>query len=109
MKHKIKQYSSAVEDCRGHFSPFVVTTDGVFAKEANFFLKRLATGLTTKWEKPYPEGWVHRRLQFAIVKATKIYRRDFRMKWRGLGVKDGGHIELNNLYILFIFCKIITI
>ena len=72
-------------------------TDGVFAKKANFFLKRLATGLATKWEKPYNysdvAGWVHRRLQLAITRATNICLKGSRMKWRSLAVEDATHLR----------------
>ncbi len=36
-----------------HFSPFVVSTDGLLGKEAKILLRKLSAMLAEKWEKPY--------------------------------------------------------
>jgi hypothetical protein len=38
---------------RHHFSPFVVSTDGLLGKEAKTLLKKLSALLTENWETPY--------------------------------------------------------
>jgi hypothetical protein len=55
-KHeKKKKYLKAFLGQRHHFSPFVVSTDGLLGKEAKTLLKTLSAHLTKKWEKPYSE------------------------------------------------------
>jgi hypothetical protein len=57
-----------------HVPPFVVSTDGLFGKEAKIVLTRLALMLTEKWGKPYSEvcGYVNARMSIAIVYATHL-------------------------------------
>ncbi len=59
-------------DQRRHFTPFVVSTDGMFGFEARAFLKRLAKLLAEEWEKPYPVvmGFINARMSIALVRAT---------------------------------------
>ena len=72
------------------FTPLVTSIDGVFAPEFMFFLKRLADGLASKWDRPYSHGvWVRCRISFAILRATNICIRGTRPKWRSLGVEAG--------------------
>ena len=63
------QYNSAAEARQASFTPFVVSTDGMLGREANFLLKRLAQSISIKWEKPL--GQTTRRLRaklsFAIL------------------------------------------
>jgi hypothetical protein len=62
-------------------SPFVVSTDGLFGKEAKLVLKRLALMLTENWGKPYSEACCHvnARMSIAIVRATHICVRGSRI------------------------------
>jgi hypothetical protein len=57
---------------RRHFTPFVVSTDGLIGKEAKTFLKKLSSLLAEKWEKPYSVvcGYVNAQVSNAIVRAT---------------------------------------
>ena len=66
---KKRKYSSEAEARRGSFTPFVVSTDGMLGREANFLLKRLAQRISTKWDKPLGQTtrWLHTRLSFAIL------------------------------------------
>ena len=41
-----RKYNSAA------VTPFVVSTDGMLGREANFLLKRLAQSISIKWDKP---------------------------------------------------------
>jgi len=51
-KEKKKKYCKPCENQRRHFTPFVVSTDGMFGFGARAFLKRLAKLLAEEWEKP---------------------------------------------------------
>ena len=57
---------------RRDFTPFVASTDGLLGKEATALIKRLASLLAIKWEKPYSHtcGWVRSRIAIALVRAT---------------------------------------
>ena len=52
---KKKLYKNAVEDRRGTFTPFVTSIDGILHREAEHFLKHMATSIAAKWEKSYAE------------------------------------------------------
>ena len=91
-EEKKRKYNSAAEACRASFTPFVVSTDGMLGREANFLLKRLAQSISIKWEKPLGQttGWLRAKLSFAILRATNLCLRGSRIKWRsGVGIDDG--------------------
>jgi hypothetical protein len=50
-KEKKKKYLQPCLDQRRHFTPFVVSADGLIGKEAKTLLKRLSALLAEKWEK----------------------------------------------------------
>ena len=90
---KKNKYTAAAESRRASFTPFVVSVDGVFGREATCFLKRVAERLSRHkirafhrssfiWNKPYSivMGWVKVRLQFAILRATNLCLRGSRIK-----------------------------
>ena len=68
-EEKKQKYNSAAEARRASFTPFVVSTDGMLVREANFLLKRLAQSISIKWEKPLGQttGWLCAKLSFAIL------------------------------------------
>jgi hypothetical protein len=75
--HKQEKKKKYLEACLGqchHFSPFMVSTDGLFGKEAKTLLKKLPGLLAEKWEKPYSEvcGYVNARMSIAVVRATHL-------------------------------------
>ena len=80
-REKKKKYLGPCLEQRRHFSPFVVSTDGLLGKEAKVVLKRLALMLTEKWSKPYSEvcGYVNARMSIAIVRATHLCVRGSRI------------------------------
>jgi len=80
-KEKKKKYCKPCENQRRHFTPFVVSTDGIFGFEARAFLKRLAKLLAEEWEKPYPTvgGFINTRMSIALVRATNRCIRDSRI------------------------------
>ena len=80
-REKKKKYLEPCLEQQRHFSPYVVSTDGLFSKEAKMVLKRLALMLTEKWGKPYSEvcGYVNDRMSIAIVRATHLCVRGLRI------------------------------
>jgi hypothetical protein len=80
-REKKKKYLGACLEQRRHFSPFVVSTDGLLGKEAKILLKKLSARLAEKWEKPYSEvcGYVNARMSIAIVRATHLCLRGSRI------------------------------
>ena len=74
------------------FTPFVTSVDGLLHREAEHFLKRMATCVASKWKKSYAQtcGYIRARLSFAIIRAASLCLRGSRVKWRsGLGFEDG--------------------
>jgi hypothetical protein len=80
-REKKKKYLQACLDQRRHFSPFVVSTDGLIGREAKVILKVLASRLAEKTGKPYSElcGYVNARMSIAIVRATHLCLRGSRI------------------------------
>jgi hypothetical protein len=73
----LRQKNKYLEAClrhRQHFSPFVVSMDGLFCKEVETLLKKLSALLAEKWEKPYSEvcGYINAQMSIAIVRATHL-------------------------------------
>ena len=95
-EEKKRKYVTACGDRRTSFTPLVTSVDGVLAPEFTFFLKRIADGLSAKWDRPYNQimCWVRRRISFAILRATDICIRGTRTKWRSLGLEDGSTIGM---------------
>jgi hypothetical protein len=54
-REKKKKYLGACLEQRRHFSPFVVSADGLLGEEAKILLRKLSAMLAEKWEKPYSE------------------------------------------------------
>jgi hypothetical protein len=51
-REKKKKYLQSCLKQRKHFTPFVVSTDGLIRREAGELLKRLSLRLADKWERP---------------------------------------------------------
>ena len=90
-QEKKRKYSAAAESRRACFTPFVVSVDGVFAREASCFLKRVAEHLSYQWNKPYFNVMGKVCLQFAIIHATNLCLRGSRTKWRSATEIDDGY------------------
>ena len=92
-EEKKKKYSEAATLHRASFTPLVVSVDRVLGREAKKkIVKRHAQKLAHKWEKSNSEvlGWMRARLSFAILRATNLYLRGSRTKWRSaIGLDDG--------------------
>jgi hypothetical protein len=83
-QHEREKKRKYLEPClkqRRHFTPFVVSTDGLLGREATVFLKRLASVLSDKWHQPYSVvcGFVRSRLSIAIARATHLCLRGSRV------------------------------
>jgi hypothetical protein len=81
-REKKKKCLGACLEQRRHFSPFVVSTDGlVLGKEAKILLRKLSAMLAEKWEKPCSEvcGYVNARMSIAVVRATHLCIRGSRI------------------------------
>jgi len=63
---KKRKYLAACLEQRRHFTPFVVSCEGLFGKEASFFMKRLGKKLADKWRRPYSSTISLLRTRFAI-------------------------------------------
>ena len=92
---KKQKYSVAATTRRAHFTPLCFSVDGLSGSEAVCFLKRLAGGLSSRWDRCYTEVlcWIRMRLAFAILRATGLCVRGSRSKWRCLGLEDGAAID----------------
>ena len=79
-KDKKRKYLTKCLNARTHFTPFVVSVDGVLAPEAKAFVKRLCQRLAERWERPYSQiiQYVNVRLSLAILRATTFCIRDCR-------------------------------
>ena len=66
-------YLEACLKQRQHFSPFVVSVDGLLGVEATATLKRIASRLATKWKQHYSKtcGYVKSRVAIPLVRATQ--------------------------------------
>jgi hypothetical protein len=83
-QHKREKKRKYLEPClkqQRHFTPFVVSTDGLLGREATVFLKRLASVLLDKWHQPYSVvcGFVRSRMSIAIARATHLCLRGARL------------------------------
>jgi hypothetical protein len=80
-REKKKKYLLPCLEQRKHFTPFVVSTDGLLGREAAELLKRLSLRLAEKWERPYSvvHGFVNARMSIAIVRATHLCLRGSRV------------------------------
>ena len=83
-QHEHEKKKKYLEPClkqRRHFTPFVVSTDGLIGKEGKATLQRLSTRLAEKWGKAYSQvcGFVNARMSIAIVRATHLCLRGSRI------------------------------
>jgi hypothetical protein len=74
-REKKKKYLEACLEHHRHFTPFVVSTDGLLGKEAKILLKKRSALLAEKWENPYsqePLTSAYEALESQLVKCTAI-------------------------------------
>ena len=71
-KDKKRKYLDAcLEQCR-HFSPFVVSVDGMLAHEASMVLKQISGHLAKHWNcsKSMAANYVNTTMSVSLVRAT---------------------------------------
>jgi hypothetical protein len=92
-KRNIKKqtYSKAAEAKRATFTPFIATCDAALDKEAETYIKHLASLLSKKWKCSDAQtvGWLRARIQICILRSVSLCVRGSRTKWRGAGTEDG--------------------
>jgi len=95
-KRNIKKqtYSKAAEAKRATFTPFIATCDAALDKEAETYIKHLASLLSKKWKCSDAQtvGWLRARIQICILRSVSLCVRGSRTKWRGAGTEDGNGI-----------------
>ena len=64
-------FFACYDSCR-HFSPSVASVEGLLGVEATDTLKRIASRLATKCQKPYSRmcGYINSRVAVTLVRAT---------------------------------------
>ena len=86
-KKKIKKdkYDAIAASRRASFTPIIVTCEAIFDKEAETYLKRLATILSKKWNSSYAQAlsYIRARMQICILRSVSLCIRGARTKWRG--------------------------
>ena len=80
-REKKRKHLGPCLENRRHFTPFVLSVDGLLGREAKTFAKRLAVKLAGKWQKPHSQvcGCVKARLSIAAVRATHLCLRGSRI------------------------------
>ena len=80
-KAKKTKYLALCTAQRRHFTPFVVSTDGLFAPEAQAVLQRLSQLLAQKWSKPYSvvRSFANARLSIALARSATLCLRGSRV------------------------------
>ena len=71
-KEKKDKYLKSCLERRRHFTPFVVSVDGVLGDEALTTLRRLSRKLAGKWKRPYPVilGYVKAKISLSVLRAV---------------------------------------
>ena len=84
-----RMYLEACFQQRRHFSPFVVSVDGLLEVEATATLKRLASCLATKWKQSYSKtcGYVKSSIAITLVRTTHRCIRGYRVPAHRISVQ----------------------
>ena len=80
-REKKKKHLELCLEQRRDFTPFVVSVDGLFGKEAKAVIRRLASLLSEKWSRPYSQvcGYLKTRFSITAVRATHLCLRGSRI------------------------------
>ena len=95
-KEKKDKYLEACLERRRSFAPLVYSVDGMAAKEARAFEKRIASLLATKWDRRYSKlcGIVRARMSLAVVRNNTLLLRGTRMgKSATFQAEDGAALQ----------------
>ena len=68
---KKKKYLVPCLEQRRHFTPFIVSCEGMKGKETDTFIRRLAQRLSKKWHRPHSRtvGFIRSRFAISLVRA----------------------------------------
>ena len=96
---KKEKYSAIAAAKRASFTPIIATCEAIFDKEAEVYMKRLATLLSKKWKSCYSRAvcYIRARMQICIHRSVSLCIRGSRTKWRGAGIIDSAAIPMNIL------------
>ena len=89
---KKKKYGAICHLQRAHFTPFALSTSGQLAPEASALLKRLASVLCEKWNRPMAvvHRYIRELVSFAVVRAcTHCVFGQRAHRFSGLPFEDG--------------------
>ena len=99
---KKRKHLQSCVDQRRDFTPFVVSCDGMMGKEADNTLKKLASKLSEKWDRPYSHtcGYLKARMSITVVRATHMCLRGSRIpakaiSYRRMQMEDGAGMVLH--------------
>ena len=86
---------------RASFTPIIATAEAIFDKEAEIYMKRLATILSKKCNYSYSQTlcYIRARMQICILRSVSLCLRGSRTKWKGAGITDSASIPLNILEV----------
>jgi hypothetical protein len=88
-REKKKKYLAYCIQQRRHFTPFVVSTDGLIGREGKTLLRKLSSLLAEKSGKSYSTvcGYVNSRMSIAIARATHLSLRGSRIPTSKMSVR----------------------
>ena len=95
-KQRRAKHREACLERHRSFAPLVCSVDGMAAKEARAFKKRIASLLATKWDRHYSElcGIVRARMSLAVVRNNTLLLRGTRMgKSATFQAEDGAALQ----------------
>ena len=94
-----EKYSAIAAANRASFTPIIATYEAIFDKEAEVYMKMLATLLSKKWKSCYSRAvcYIRARMQICIHRSVSLCIRGSRTKWRGAGIIDSAAIPMNIL------------
>ena len=94
-----EKYGPIAELKRASFTPIIATCEAIFDKEAEVYMKRLATILSKKWQSNSSRAvcYTRARMHICIHRCVSLRIRGSRTKCRGVGIVDSAAIPLNIL------------
>ena len=72
-REKKREYGARIREVEhGCFTPLVLSSTGGLGREATIAYKRIASLLSTKWDRPYPSvlSWIRCSLSFSLLRSS---------------------------------------
>ena len=72
-REKKREYGARIREVEhGCFTPLVLSSTGGLGREATIAFKRIASRLSTKWDRPYPSvlSWIRCSLSFSLLRSS---------------------------------------